>query len=163
MANRKFEIKYSTQEHIDKLKGNFREADKAECLATSGRSADEAIQTGLDVSLRCWTALLDDEPVLAFGVAPATNEDTKGVPWLLGTDKIREYEVMRAVSKYSDYYISLMLEYYSILENFVDVRNKISINWLKRCGFSFDEAKPYGVEGKLFNRFFMKSKENHYV
>ena len=47
-----------------------------------------------------------------------------------------------------------MLESHKLLVNFVYSENKKSINWLKRAGFSFEEPKPYGEFGNLFQLFY---------
>lgn len=147
----------ATQDLIDRLKGHLRKADNDECMAGSGGSADEAMQTGFEVSKWCKVFMADETPVCVFGVAPLTMLSETGVPWMLGTDLVRRYP--RAIVVLGKMYVKLMLKDYIRLENFVHIENNIAIKWLKNCGFEFDGAKPYGVKKELFHKFFI-SREN---
>jgi hypothetical protein len=50
-----------------------------------------------------------------------------------------------------------MLDLYPHLENYVDVRNELSIKWLRWLGFQFDpQPIPYGVWEMPFFRFRME-------
>lgn len=146
----------ATQALIDRMKGNLREEDQREVFAMSNRSADEAMQTGLDVSDLCWVAMYGDEPVCAWGVAPAALLGSKGVVWMLGTPTLEK--IGRSVVRHSKEYIALMLERYGYLENYVDTRNILSKKWLLWCGFTMDAPEKYGIRGELFHRFFMRRK-----
>jgi len=160
MGTLNIEVVSATQDLIAGLKGKLREADNEECMASSGITADEAMQAGFDHSPYCWIGKIDGEPFCAFGVIPYPLLRIRGVPWMLGTDKVKT--AIRGIAKYSKEYILEMLEPFEILENYVDARNIVSINWLKRCGFKVEAAEPFGLEQMPFHRFWMK-KELFYV
>jgi len=157
VASSKLRIVKTTYAHIDSLKGRLREADDMECRAWSGMSADHALERGFEDSALCWTGMKGREPFCCFGVAPFSMLSSKGIPWMLGTDDIAKCK--KFVIRNSKPYIKLILTMYTELENYVDVRNEVSINWLKWCGFKFDEPKRIGVEGKPFHRFWLKGED----
>jgi hypothetical protein len=82
-----------------------------------------------------------------FGVAG-------GMLWMLGTDRINDIQV--AFLRKNHKFIKMFLIFFESLENWVDVRNQMSIQWLKWLGAEFDEPAPYGVEGKLFQHFVIR-------
>ena len=65
----------------------MRHADQEE-LRASGSDPMNALVSGLRTSTRAWTAIVDGDPCLMFGVAPASVLGGVGTPWLLGTDDI---------------------------------------------------------------------------
>jgi hypothetical protein len=143
----------ATEDHIESLLGRLRDIDNRECLASIGKTADENLKMGFEISTKCWTILLGDQPIGAFGVAPEGLLSNKGIPWLLATDDLKKisYNFLRQ----SKEHVREMLEQYDRLENHVDIENKISSNWLKWCGFKMEEPKVAGVGRKLFRRFWM--------
>lgn len=151
----KTEILRATQELIDKMKGKLREADILEIQATSGKSADEALQYGLERSDFCFVLAVDGNPIAAFGVAPMSVLGKTGIPWLLATDELPRFT--RQVVMYSRPIIQMMLDRYEMLTNWSDERNTLARRWLKWCGFVFDVApQEYGVERRMFTQFFME-------
>lgn len=144
------QIVSATQDLINKLKGNLRKADQKEVMAVSGQTADEGMQMGFEQSVYCWVGIFEGKPFCAFGVVPY-NHGMIGSVWLLATDDIRKIKV--GVLKQSKKYINKMLTPFLMLENRVDVRNILSINWLKWCGFIIEDPKPYGIEGRMFHYF----------
>jgi hypothetical protein len=129
----------------------MREADKVEVMASCGRSPVDALYESVYGSTRCWTGMVDDKPAFIFGVAPLSLMGGVGSPWLLGTDKV--LEVKREFLENSKPYVAEMWLLFPTLKNFVDVRNKVSIRWLKWIGFSMLEPIPYGINGELFHPF----------
>ena len=146
-----FIIVPATQELINQLKGNLRKEDIEEVRAFTGQDADEALQESFDLSTKCWVGLLNGEPCFAGGVAPASVLTVVGVPWMLGTDKLRK--VGYTFIKKSKKLIQEMLEGFEVLENYVDTRNTLSRKWLTWCGFTLDEPEAIGVELKAFHHY----------
>lgn len=139
------------QELIDSLKGNLREADELECQAIVAITADTALQKAYEDSTLSWVGLLDEKPILAFGVAPSILS-TYGVPWLLATNDIEKagFPVIRQ----SKQYIEKMLSIYDNLFNYVDARNTISIRWLIWCDFNIEaRSKSFGAGQYPFYKF----------
>lgn len=144
----------ATPELVERMVGKLRSEDNAESLAMCGHPADWGLLNGFRFSEKCWVAMQDDEPVACFGVKSSGLLSDTGVPWLLGTDKVRE--IQREFIRQSRSYVQQMREGYRVLENWVDARNTISINWLRWCGFSIESfPRPFGVNGEPFHRFWM--------
>ena len=146
----------ATEELVRQLIGRMREDDQRESLAMSGQPADWCLMHGFKYSDLCWVGLRGDEPVCVFGVRRLSVLSDTGIPWLLGTDAVREVKTtFLALSKP---YVQDMLAGYKRLENWVDARNKISIRWLRWCGFNIEALpKPIGTKGELFHRFWMEA------
>jgi hypothetical protein len=86
-----------------------------------------------------------------FGVTQTAN---CGYPWLLGSAEVERIPVtfLRASRHYVDHFLKLCAG----LENYVDARNTLSIQWLKWLGFMIEDPQPFGVEQRLFHRFHRK-------
>ena len=156
MAINRVNVVPTLQSHVDQMQGHLRKADRDECWALAHVSAKEGLKCSFNDSALCWTGLYKGKPCICFGVAPMVRLSKKGQPWLLGTEEIRYFKYEMA--KRSKMYVAKMFERFDVLENWVDSRNKISIEWLKWCGFNIEPAIYYGVEGKKFHRFW-KVKE----
>jgi hypothetical protein len=89
-----------------------------------------------------------------FGVVRRSLLCQTGVPWMLGSDDLDR--IGNEVGRQSRYYVNEMKKRFNLLENYIDVRQKRSIRWLKWCGFKMDPAKPHGPHGMPFHRFFME-------
>lgn len=139
------------QEHVDYLSTHLSDQDTAEIVALGFSDARAALEHALHRSDHVWAVLLDEEPVMLFGVSPKTMLSNTGVPWALGSGKLRGafIEAARKSRRLADY----MLELYPYLENYVDARHTTSVKWLKFCGFTIHPAEPYGVNGELFHKF----------
>jgi hypothetical protein len=136
----------------------MRKADHDELSAVMNCAPDDDVMKGYEDSENKWI-IFDVEgtiniPVALFGVQ-RFNEKT-GVPWMVATNDISK--IKRFLVENTKKYIDIMKKDFDLLVNFVDVRNTVSIEWLKRAGFQFDEPAPYGVNGLLFHRFYMECK-----
>lgn len=141
-------VRQSTLEDVFKLAPVMRQADKEEIWASHHICPFCALVYGFYTSEPCFSLMLDNEPVAMFGASKAGDY---GAVWLLGSDKIRK--IGKFFVQHSVIYIELMLQKYNRLANLVDARNKQSLKWLQMCGAMIDEAKPHGVEQRLFHRF----------
>jgi len=137
------------------MEGCLRAADIAE-LEAAGLEVNGSVVTSVRVSLWAVTARVDGAMVCVFGVAPLAGSllaDT-GVPWMLGSNLVRRHHW--SLIKESRHYIAAMNEQFDTLLNYVHTENVESVRWLKRMGFTLDEAKPHGPSGALFHRFEVK-------
>lgn len=142
-------------EHIAK---NMRQADIDELKAAYGDKTNvrgllkiSVNMTPDPVTILCPSG--SGEPIALLGtIPPSLIGDGLAKPWMLGTDSVFKYP--RAIVKGGQTYVKAMLERYGSLENFVDVRNKVSTKWLKTIGFTLEEPKPYGPYDMPFHRFF---------
>ncbi len=142
-------------DHIFWLANNIRRADRDEVAAEGGRGPLAALRDSLAASIAAWTGAVGDRPVCMFGVCPIDILGGIGSPWLLGTDEIKRYAL--SFLRLNKQYLPKMLELFPRLVNYVDVRNTVSIRWLKWLGFKLDpEPVPYGIWGMPFYRFEMK-------
>ena len=130
----------------------MRQSDKDEIWASHNAEPLEALLVSLESSVHTWVVRMGEKAVGIFGVA-GTGE--VGSPWLLGTDELSRYQsrFLRGTRECLDW----LLTQYSMLENYVDQRNTISIKWLKWCGYTISEPAPYGVEQQLFCKFTIRS------
>lgn len=142
--------------HVMQIAQNIREADRIEIEATHSEDTSilQALFRSYRISTHCWTGILEDDkkPVIIFGVAPISVVGQEGAPWLVGTDRVKDCrrQFMQECKGYLD---SMQAAYPQELHNFVDVRNDISIRWLKWLGFEFDEEVQYGRNGEPFYPF----------
>jgi hypothetical protein len=131
----------------------LRQADKDELFAVTGQTnPDIVLQDAFEMSDRVWIIKSDGEPVAIFGVVTHEQDNTVGIPWMVGTDEIAENGI--AILRSSRPWISKLLTNFSHLINYVDARNELHIKWLKWCGFTFTHLEQqYGYERRPFWRF----------
>lgn len=146
-------IRKSSQKDIDYLKSNLRITDIREILELSGMTPEYTLQYSFEKSDKCWTLLKGKEPIACFGVARITLLSDIGSVWLLASDKIRKLKIKAL--RNSKLYVSKIIQDYTRLENCVSVKNKISINWLKWCGFKLKEAEKLGINKEYYHKFYM--------
>lgn len=147
----RIEIIPAAMDHVAPIAERMRPADVAEVLASSGKSPHEALMFSLTGSSQAWTAALDGQPEVMFGVADLNILTGLGAPWLLGTDAVeRNY---RQFLRRSLSWREQLSERYSVLRNFVDDRNEVSKRWLSWMGFTLFDPIPVGVNGEMFRMF----------
>lgn len=152
----KIRVRNSVKADIDLLAPKLRESDIQEIWASNNATAYEALKEGIEKSIFCAT-VENGSPIAMFGIYADNLLGEKGNVWLLASEDLTKIQIK--FLRQSKKFIKLMLEYYKMLENYVDCRNEKSIQWLRFCGAKFDEPKPYGVENKMFMRFqFDRSK-----
>lgn len=139
--------------HIKHVAKFMRQSDKDEVTATVGWEPEHALRECFKDSTRCY-AMLDKAgtPFVLFGVAPLLGHPGVGVPWLLATPAVESHKIF--CLKTSLKYMDAFLQDYEILLNFVDVRNRLSIEWIKWCGFQIaDYRHEFGVGRLPFLQF----------
>ncbi|MGA7492372.1 MAG: hypothetical protein WB930_00130 [Syntrophobacteraceae bacterium] len=142
-------------DHIFWLANNMRAPDREEVAAAVGMGPYRALSDSLQRSAAAWTGMVNDEPVCMFGVTPVDILGGIGSPWLLGAEDLPKYAI--TFLKANKGYVLKMLGLFPYLQNYVDVRNEMSVKWLKWLGFKFDpEPVPYGIWGLRFYRFHMR-------
>lgn len=143
-----------TDADLQHIANHLRAADRLELTATHGDD--------LDVLAALWVAVRSSdevhvavtawgEPIAVFGVAPVSLLGGIGCPWMLGTDAMSGFA--RAVVTLSRAHVARWGLRYPLQFNYVDARNRQSIAWLRRTGFSIQPAAPYGLAGEPFHRF----------
>jgi RimJ/RimL family protein N-acetyltransferase len=133
---------------------NLRESDNEEVLASSGKNPATVIKESWDMSTRRWIVMMCEDkvnvPVALFGVVVLPDKQHHiGVPWMVATNDMNKIGTF--IAKKSMHYIEEMKKGLNYLYIYVDTRNRTSINWLERCGFTIHEAKPFGFAKKDFH------------
>ncbi len=151
----KAEIVVATAEHVAELAETMRQADRDEIRAASMQEPLAALTNGLRASTHAWAGLLDGEVACIFGVAPISLMGGNGSVWLLGSDLIDQHpkHFLRRCRRQ----LAVMARGYSLLQNYVDDRNKKSIAWLEWLGFTIEEPVPHGIAGLPFRHFYLRT------
>lgn len=130
----------------------MRDADRAEIIAQTGAHPAFALGATVGASDRAWTGLIDGQVACIFGVRAADEFDgTVGVPWMIGSDLLVTHQ--RLFLRHCRECVSWMQGMFPVLENHVDARNSVAINWLRWLGFDILEAEPHGPYGLPFYLF----------
>jgi hypothetical protein len=161
MSDNEIKVYYNTglvivRDTIDsdilKLSTNMRPADIAEIWKSNHRTPKEALLNGYKESLLCLTMERRGNPIGMAGICPRTILGNTASIWLLSSLELDK--VQHTFIKRSKWFINLMLEYYPVLENWVDVNNLKAIKWLSFCGAIMKKPQPYGLEKALFRHFY---------
>lgn len=151
MDDSKITFEQAKIEHVDALKGKLRKSDILEIKAVTG-SCDDSIMVEAFLSSKvCWTAFKDGKPIAIFGVCKI--DEKTGSPWFLGTKEVDRCG--KDFVRNSLYYLNEVKSHFNYLENYIDVRQKKSIRWLRWLKFNIDHPVVYGVEKLLFHRFWI--------
>lgn len=133
------------------LADNLRMDDIAEIWKAYHRTPQESLMNGFMDSVLCFTVERNERAIIMFGIVTDSILGNVATIWLLGSPEIDK--IQKVFLKKSGYFISLMLDYYPILHNYVDVENRQSIKWLKWCGAKMGPVVPFGEEKAPFQYF----------
>ncbi len=147
------EIIETTKEHVEYLANNLRKLDEKELFYMRGKNAKEELRISVEYSIWTKSVLYNDECIAIFGFAKHNANDSKGVPWLLASDKLQKLSIR--IARLCPFYINKMLEDAQYLENYILSEHTHSIKWLKWLGFSFDEPQEFGIFNKQYRRFYL--------
>lgn len=142
-------------EDVIQIAPYLRSADKAELEAATGLDSCVYSLTHGVAFGKAWAIKEDfgelELPFVLFGVMPFSK--TIGIPWMVATDDLIKHK--RFVLRHSKEYVKKMLELYPDgLLNFIDCRNTVHIEYIKRLGFVIDGlTDSYGVSKLPFLRF----------
>lgn len=142
-----------TDDVVDYVAANLRDSDRRELEALTG-DTDAAAAARLSVAAsRSVLAALSvyGEPLALLGVSTTSLLHGAGSPWFVATPSVLRHR--RALIEQAYFYTESMLEQYHLLENFVDARNRGTVEWLRRLGFHIESPAPHGATGALFHRF----------
>ena len=148
------EIRAARMEDVPGIAARMREADRRELWASSLSTPEDALARSLEHSAMAWTAEIDGEPEIMFGVAPMSLLGHNGSAWLLATPEL--VKIARFFVVKSRIYVRRMLEVFPVVINFVDQRNAVSLRWLRWLGARFDAPRPHGALGLPFVPFEMR-------
>ncbi len=148
-------IRPATLDDVADLAPRLRQADRDEVWASHRNSPADALSRSLGMSTHAWAGLADGRLVCLWGVCPISLISRTGAPWLLGSDDIETYQM--AFLRRSRPFVDEMLGVYTVLTNWVDDRNRVSMRWLRWLGFNLFPAQPFGPDGLPFHRFERRS------
>jgi len=144
-------VRLAEQKDVAEIATNMRQSDIEEVWASNHLTPQEAMQKGFKNSTICLTVELADRAVAMFGVVPFTFLGNEGSVWMLASNNF--CKVNKKFLRRCRTFVKLMLSYYPHLFNYVDVRNRESIRWLKWCGAKLSLAIPYGIDKMPFHYF----------
>lgn len=144
------EFREGTRDDAIWFAGRLREADKRELIASSGQDPIVMLMASQAMG-NCFVAEHEGVPVAIFGLPIVSQLPKVGIPWLLGTDKLDDLRISFGLE--SIHMVELWREQVDQMVNFVDSRNRKSIEWLQWLGFDVEEAVPHGPYGVPFHRF----------
>lgn len=146
-----WEIVPAAPEYVPAIAAHMREADRREVWASHRHRPAEALDCALRRSELAWTCFVHGKPAFMWGVTRQGSLLSRvGAPWLLGTESL--YAVRREFMRQSRAYVERMQERFPRLENYVHAENKLSMRWLKWCGFVLD-AVPVIINDAEFLLF----------
>jgi hypothetical protein len=142
---------------IKPIAEDMRKSDVEEILASHGRKPMESLAAGYAESTMCFTVEHKGVPCAMFGAVPQTLLGERANIWLLASNDFCKCHLK--IVRHSKIFIRYMLEHYQILENYVHVGNKASINWLKHCGADMGDVIPFGKNGEFFRKFTFRRED----
>ncbi|WP_421930037.1 hypothetical protein [Nitratireductor rhodophyticola] len=145
----------ASAEHIGTIAKRMRRQDRDEVMAASGKMPREALEFSLLKSTIAYTGTVDGRPEVMFGAGDINILNGIAAPWLLGTKAVERHHV--AFLRHSVEWRDQLLRRYSILRNFVDDRNHVSIRWLRWLGFTLSD--PVMMNGHAFRLFELRSTD----
>ena len=143
-----------TEEMVQFIADNMRDADRIEVEASDGWKPLEALHKSLGASHLSTVACVQGVPCVVFGLVIHDIMAGTGSPWMLGTDGALKHR--RQFLTETPQVIEEMLRKCVKLVNHVHVKNRESVRWLRWLGFTLEEPAPYGVVGEEFHRFYME-------
>lgn len=134
---------------------DLRAEDFDEVFHLYGMNPYDVVMESWDMSSDRYVILNKHDIVVgAFGVRAVDMFNGIGIPWLLGTEGLNKMK--KFFVKNSKLVLNLMKYNYSYLVNYVDASYDNAVKWLKWCGFTLEEAKPFGIFRLPYHRFYME-------
>lgn len=144
-------VRDTIPQDVEYLKSRLRQSDIEEVWASHHHTPEEALTLSYRESVLCFTIQVKDTPIAMFGIVAETILGNRATVWLLASDDMKK--IQHRFLRYSKAFIQKMLSFYSLLYNFVDMRNLDSRRWLKWCGAEMGQVCAYGIEKQAFQYF----------
>lgn len=145
------------EEMVRDIARNMRKMDVFELEAIGYTDREQAIREGMEGSEITMFFGHREKPVCIFGVSKENYAGGR-IIWCLGTDGIDECK--KSFVKESRRILAEWTAEYGMLFNFVSVKNKRAIAWLKRMGAVFHDARPINANGDKFMMFTIGGAKN---
>ena len=126
--------RFPTYEDMVELTENMRKIDIDEIEAVTNLGTLECVVASVHNSEKdcCFAVFADGVLVCIYGCSIVGN------PWLLVTNAMDSHVLN--LTRRTKRIVRMMSKRWPILSNIVDVRNKMTIRWLKTIGFTFKET-----------------------
>ena len=126
--------RFPTYEDMVELTENMRQVDVNEIEAVTNLGTLECVVASVHNSEKdcCFAVFADGVLVCIYGCSIVGN------PWLLVTNAMDSHVLN--LTRRTKRIVWMMSKRWPILSNIVDVRNKMTIRWLKTIGFTFKET-----------------------
>lgn len=135
-------------EHGEYLAARLHHGNIAEAYALYHLLPVEAIRKSVEHSQTTWTGFdRDGNPLAIFGIRGDLLGGV-GYPWLVCREDIADHGLMFV--RWFRRVLDIFKEQYDELLSLVYDGNEPMLHMLEWAGFSIGEARPYGVDGKLF-------------
>lgn len=144
-------VRDSEIKDVFELAGNMRPEDAAEIWKADHSIPEAALMGGYMNSIVCLTIEYNEKAIAMFGIVAKTILGRVATVWLLASTDLEK--IQKVFLRYSRYFIEMMLGFYPLLINYVDIENKKAIKWLTWCGAEFGPVVPYGIEKQPFQYF----------
>ena len=141
--------------HVEAMLGRIRQADIDEFAAGYCMTPEKGMRLGLKVSTHAWAGVWNGKVIGIAGLHPTSFIGDHANPWMVGTRDLERPELTREFLELSRSVLEYMVSIYPHLENWVDVRNRRAVRWLRWLGFTMHEPEPHGPYGMMFHRFEM--------
>lgn len=141
---------------VSSLVKYMRALDIAEIEAVSGPDIHAAVREAINISAYRYTALYKSSIIGVFGCAPLAALAGIGSPWFFGTALCSRVGI--SMTRYACALIEVTAWEYPHLLNYIDERQRRSVEWLRRLGFRVYPPEPYGIEGRPFHKFELNRK-----
>lgn len=150
-------IRKAETSDIKHIANHMRKCDQKEIWLAEHKTPRQALEESLDKSSYAFTALLNNIPVVMFGLAPQSLLSDEGMVWALATEDIEHMQKTFMVR--SKDFITVCLTMYPSVMNYVHVENKKSLAWLHWLGATIYPAAPYGPENAMFRYFTIERRD----
>lgn len=130
----------ATLDHIEPIANSVRQGDLDECWAQGMMTMRDALKMSIEGAAIARVGRADGVPGVIYGVTEVGDRD--GQIWMVTTHLIEKHQ--RAFLEHSRSELDDFQQRYDRLYNFVDVRNKRAIRWLKWLSFNLEGPIAYG-------------------
>ncbi len=152
----KIHVKPTQPSHLSSVATRMRQSDVDEIWASNLIRPLDALTLGLKCSTICDTVFKDELSLAIYGIVPNPKLAGTASIWMLGTNELST--VLHAFGSMTRDVIKELHEQFPILYNYVDIRNRNCIAWLKFQGAIFEDPKPYGIAKLPFAYFQIRRK-----
>lgn len=125
-----------------------------------GQSPTTALTYSWENSDDCAVVTIDGVIACALGVMRSGILGNSGMPWFLTTDVLNSFSAQKELLKHSPQVVSVFMNSYDKLHNYVDARYEKAIRWLKWLGFEVGPEIYNPLTGGTLRRFVMEKQIN---